>query len=128
MSPGAGLYLGEGDASMTFDAPSRLTRAYDSRQEVYDPDLELHLEPPAPLYTRARRRAGGGVARADAREWEEDVKDPAEFEDSFEAGREVDAEDGDEHEGGDSPALSFAGGFGAPPTVRSFPSQCLVRS
>ncbi|BGP41655.1 Chitin synthase, class 3 [Rhodotorula kratochvilovae] len=119
-SPGAGLYLGEGDASMTFGTEgegSRLTRAYDSTHEVYDPDLELRLEPPAPLYSR-----GGGARRVthgprDGRDWEEDVKDPGEFEESFEAGRVGEDDDDDEEDGLRSPAVSFKGGFGAPPTT-----------
>ena len=120
VSHGAGQYLGERDASMSFEQSARLTRAYESHHEMYDPDLELRLEPPAPLYTSARRRADGEAREGARTEWDEDVKDPGEFEDSFEAGREVDF-DGEEHEGADSPALSFAGGFGAPPTVRPTP-------
>ncbi|GAA5852276.1 hypothetical protein JCM9279_002486 [Rhodotorula babjevae] len=115
-SLGAGQYLGERDASMSFEQSARLTRAYESHHEIYDPDLELRLEAPAPLYTSARRRADGEARDGARAEWDEDVKDPGEFEDSFEAGRELDV-DGEEHDGADSPALSFAGGFGAPPTT-----------
>ncbi|GAA6038072.1 hypothetical protein JCM8097_007532 [Rhodosporidiobolus ruineniae] len=119
----AGLYLGPGEGTMTFSSdldaaatePLRPQRhqSYTARLPPpsragtpYDPDLELHLTSPAPSYG-----AGGGGRYDD--DYAEDVKDPAEFEDSFEAGRGGQEEDdGDEGEG--SP-MSFQGGFGAPP-------------
>lgn len=126
---GAGLYLGD-HAELTYDNILDSTRSGGPRQQydpaaslvgtrqIYDPDLELRLDPPTPLYVNRRPTS---------RDWAEDVKDSADFEDSFEAGagggggdnsRIEYEEDEDEH--GDplhSPALSFQGGFGAPPAV-----------
>lgn len=122
---GAGLYLGD-HAELTYDniLDSARARQYDppalaqapSMREVHDPDLELHLEPPAPLYPHRRRRV-------DSHDWEEDVKDLADFEESFAAdgaGDDSKIEYEEEEDGLHSPALSFHGGFGAPPTVSSF--------
>ncbi|POY76549.1 putative Chitin synthase [Rhodotorula taiwanensis] len=126
---GAGLYLGD-HAELTYDNILDSTRSGGPRQQydpaaslvgtrqIYDPDLELRLDPPTPLYVNRRPTS---------RDWAEDVKDSADFEDSFEAGagggggdnsRIEYEEDEDEH--GDplhSPALSFQGGFGAPPAT-----------
>ncbi|GAA6007454.1 uncharacterized protein JCM10292_002411 [Rhodotorula paludigena] len=123
---GAGLYIGDdddaaGELTYATGGARRLPRAYDSTREMYDPDLELHLDShgeaggavgrsPVPLYSQAGLRS--------ARDWEEDVKDPGEFEESFEAGRGGNDEgDGDEQDGLHSPAMSYQGGFGAPPTT-----------
>lgn len=118
---GAGLYLGD-HAELTYDniLDAASAAAYDrapsrgaAPRPVYDPDLEVRLEPPAPLYINRR---------PDARDWEEDVKDPAEFEQSYDAGAggddsRIEHEIADEDDGLHSPALSFQGGFGAPPPV-----------
>ncbi|GAA6023247.1 hypothetical protein JCM10207_005221 [Rhodosporidiobolus poonsookiae] len=89
--------------------PSMAHRTQHQRGASYDPDLELHLDSsPAPVYSRV----GGRHGRED--DYREDVKDPGEFEESFEAGR-GDEEDGDGplH----SPALSYHGEFGTPPAA-----------
>lgn len=118
---GAGLYLGD-HAELTYDnilaaasaaAYDRAPSRGDAPRQVYDPDLEVRLEPPAPLYISRR---------PDSRDWEEDVKDPAEFEQSYDAGgggddSRIEHEIADEDDGLHSPALSFQGGFGAPPPV-----------
>lgn len=136
---GEGVYLGgdeEGYESEISPAtaplqPHRHYSAYPSSaaaQTPYEPDLDLHLPSPAPLYS-----AGGNTGgRYD--DYEEDVKDSGEFEESFEAGRGGDDnedEGEDRGQGFDSP-LSFQGGFGAPPAVRpifpcSLPSLFLPR-
>ncbi|GAA5864069.1 hypothetical protein JCM3774_006369 [Rhodotorula dairenensis] len=115
---GAGLYLGD-HAELTYDNILDATSAVQYNRapslaataQVYDPDLEVRLEPPAPLYINRR---------PDARDWEEDVKDPADFEESFEAGAggvdsRIEHEVAEDDDGLHSPALSFQGGFGAPP-------------
>ncbi|GAA5968593.1 hypothetical protein JCM8115_003796 [Rhodotorula mucilaginosa] len=116
---GAGLYLGD-HAELTYDnilaaacaaAYDRAPSRGDAPRQVYDPDLEVRLDPPAPLYISRR---------PDSRDWEEDVKDPAEFEQSYDAGgggddSRIEHEITDEDDGLHSPALSFQGGFGAPP-------------
>ncbi|GAA5888502.1 hypothetical protein JCM5296_000654 [Sporobolomyces johnsonii] len=118
---GAGVFLGADDMDDSYRDLSQPTR-YEARSTV---DLDLHLPTtsPAPRYA-----AGGGVY-----EDLEDVKRPEDFEESFEAegdagdyfgsrnprgervGGDDDAE-GDAEDGVQSPAISFKGGFGAPPT------------
>lgn len=129
---GAGLYLGD-HAELTYDnildaasavqydrAPSRAATG-----QIYDPDLEVRLEPPAPLYI---------TRRPDACDWEEDVKNPADFEESFDAGAggddsRIEHEVAEEHDDGlHSPALSFQGGFGAPPPVSTSPPPSVTVS
>ncbi|GAA5898385.1 hypothetical protein JCM6882_000142, partial [Rhodosporidiobolus microsporus] len=133
---GAGLYLGPGAGTMTFESdldaagagptqPLRLNQHHQRIQSTYDPDLELHLDSPTPAYSvggGGGRRYDGGNGGGGGDEWREDVKDPADFEESFEASRVLDEgdtlgldEEGDEEDGLRSPAASFQGGFGAPP-------------
>ncbi|BGP33612.1 Chitin synthase, class 3 [Rhodotorula toruloides] len=132
MNGGAGVYLGEGyDSGIIYDSvpqtePLNLRSpppAPAARRSVYEPDLDLHLDNrgAAPQYPRRR-----GAAH-DERDWEEDVKNPEDFEDSFEAGEGDDSrldeygghggagEGEQEDDGLHSPAISFKGGFGAPP-------------
>ncbi|BGP17939.1 hypothetical protein JCM10213_003947 [Rhodosporidiobolus nylandii] len=116
---GAGLYLGgQGDETYDSDlgAALRETEPLRVRPQArsepytsYDPDLELHLDSPTPLYSPGMQ---GGRQRYD--DYREDVKDPGEFEDSFEAGGGADEDE--ENEGEGSP-VSFQGGFGAPPAT-----------
>jgi hypothetical protein len=82
-------------------------------QTPYEPDLDLHLTSPAPLYSSP----GLSQRRGRYDDYGEDVKDPGEFEESFEAGRGGDDGDSDAGQGFDTP-MSFQGGFGAPPAVR----------
>jgi hypothetical protein len=82
-------------------------------QTPYAPDLDLHLTSPAPLYSSP----GLSHRRGRYDDYGEDVKDPGEFEESFEAGRGEDDGDSDAGQGFDTP-MSFQGGFGAPPAVR----------
>ncbi|CEQ40167.1 SPOSA6832_01759 [Sporobolomyces salmonicolor] len=118
---GAGVFLGADDMDDSYRDLSQTTR-YEARSTV---DLDLHLPTtsPAPRYA-----AAGGVY-----EDLEDVKRPEDFEESFEAegnvgeyfglrdqrGERVGGDDDEEsaaEDGVQSPAISFKGGFGAPPT------------
>ncbi|GAA5915714.1 chitin synthase CHS2 [Sporobolomyces salmoneus] len=125
---GAGVFLGESDTYATL--PASQSR-YQARSQV---DLDLHLDSTTTGLDPAPRYAGGGVY-----EDLEDVKRLGEFEDSFEGDtsyvsqnqetrrtrrrREesdiVDEEDDEDNimRDLDSPALSYKGGFGAPPTT-----------
>ncbi|GAA5942835.1 uncharacterized protein JCM15063_002808 [Sporobolomyces koalae] len=132
-SPGAGVFLGydEGDDSYR-TLPTG--RSYQAQSNV---DLDLHLEP-------SPRDLVPGYTSTGVYEDLEDVKRAADFEDSFEGDTSVQprsvprrrtrfdsqngAEDGDDEEEDedddilqdfDSPALSYKGGFGAPPTRQS---------
>ncbi|GAA5991239.1 hypothetical protein JCM11641_004030 [Rhodosporidiobolus odoratus] len=111
---GAGLYLG-GQGVMTYESDiggvMRDTFRPQSqlRHEIHDPDMEVHLESPTPRYSPGLRGAG------EYDDYGEEVKDPADFEESFEAARGEE----EEHDGSDitgSPA-TFQGGFGAPPVT-----------
>ncbi|GAA6062856.1 hypothetical protein JCM10212_006109 [Sporobolomyces blumeae] len=123
----AGVFLGhddDGDDSYRTLPP---VGRYEARSTV-DLDLHLQADDPVPRYPR-------NVVAGNGYEDLEDVKRPQDFEDSFEGDgdisyfderrdatprrrrvREGSDEIDEEEEDLQSPALSFKGGFGAPPT------------
>lgn len=122
-----GVFLGLAEDDSYASLPPQ--RRYEARSQV---DLDLRLQDePVPRYPRSQ--LGNEVYRD-----LEDVKRAGEFEDSFEGDGEIsyvddralrnrgtrvrqesDIVDDDEEADPNSPTISFKGGFGAPPTVRS---------
>ena len=114
-------------------------RRYEARSQV---DLDLRLDDEEETVPKYPRSQLGNQVYRDL----EDVKRAGEFEDSFEGDGEisygseglrrrgtrmreesdiVDEEEGGADEDPNSPAISFKGGFGAPPTVRLTSSLAL---